>query len=266
MGMYVCQVYMGSPRTYLRQAIELEDIEQVQALVQRFPTHIFSHFPVIVYLNGSVKSLAWRGDAEVDDKMRVVIRELEYELGIIAQTGGTTSGVVIHPGAYPNRSEGLQAIADTINRVRFPEGSRLLLENCAGEGRKLCKDLPELKDLLGRLSENTRDHVGVCLDTAHLWGQGDYDLRHKEEIDRLFEEVDETIGLGKLWLIHLNDSAVDVGSKKDRHARIGTGYIWGADRRSFLYLLDEAEKRKIPMVMETTPDDIYTVAALVPKK
>ena len=79
--------------------------------------HVFSHFPFIANLAGSVKQLAWEGDSNQDYKTTVILRSLEYELGIISKFKTGRNGVVIHPGNFKDRKVGLAKIAETINKI-----------------------------------------------------------------------------------------------------------------------------------------------------
>lgn len=250
-GLYSFQFFMGNPQSYKRQRISDDDIQESNRLLNRFPTHIFTHFPYIANLNGSVSSLAWNGDKKIDDTMSLVLNEISYELSVLSQLNSITSGIVIHPGCYPDRQVGLETIAKSINKINFRGKPKLLLENCAGEGRKLCKNFSEFKVIYSLIENEKKDNIGFCIDTAHIWGQGDYDLRKTDEVKRMFDEFDFHMGLDKLSLVHLNDSEVHFGSKKDRHAVLGTGYIWGKDMSSLVYLLNFCNDRGIPIVIET---------------
>lgn len=261
-GMYTTQFFMGNPTSKTRQKINGSDISDTQCLLTRFPTNIFTHFPFIANLNGSVDSLAWSGDKVIDGKLEYTMKNLEYELKIVSQFSESKSGVVIHPGCYPDINKGLGCIAKTINKLEFTHDGKLVLENCAGEGRKLCKNFSEISRIIDQVQPSKRDHVGVCVDTAHIWGQGDYDIRKISEIDRMFSDFDQHIGLDRFTLLHLNDSEVPFGSKKDRHASICTGHIWGEDSTSLVYLLDKCQEHGIPMVLETVVTDMVTLANL----
>jgi deoxyribonuclease-4 len=256
-GMYSCQFFMGNPKSFKRQTISNDDIIRSKKLLKHFPTNVFSHYPYIANLNGSKASLAWNGDEEQDMKTLFNIKNLEYELGVLSNF--KNNGVVIHPGCYEERTVGLNTISKTINMINFADNSKLLLENCAGEGDKLCKDFSELSTILQEIDSSKRDNVGICVDTAHIWGQGDYDLRSCSEIDRMFYDFDRKIGLDKFSLLHLNDSEVRIGEKKDRHGNIGTGFIWEENTDSLIYLLNKCEENHIPMILETTADDMGTL-------
>ena len=256
LGLYCVQFFMGNPKSYKRHRIAENDIKKVNLLTWRYPMEIFSHFPYISNLAGkSTKDgLAWNGNIEIDNKLNFLISEIEYELSVLGKIG---NGVVIHPGSHPNREKGLDAIAKSINKINFPENSVLILENCAGEGNKLCKDFNEIAHILNKV-EN-KDHVGVCVDTAHLWGVGDYDISKISEIKRLFTDFDNFIGLEKFKLLHLNDSKVPLGSKKDRHEHLGKGYIWGKDQSALFFLIKECQNLDIPIILETGGPCTHTI-------
>lgn len=261
-GMYTTQFFMGGTTTKTRQKINGADISDTQCMLSRYPTNVFTHFPFIANLNGSVDSLAWAGDAAIDSKLEYTMNQLEYELSVISQFSESKSGVVIHPGCYPDVNKGLACIAKTINKLNFTQNGKLILENCAGEGRKLCKNFTEISRIIDQVQPSKRSNIGVCVDTAHIWGQGDYDIRKISEIDRMFSDFDAVIGLDKFALLHLNDSEVPCGSKKDRHACLCTGHIWTEDSSSLVYLLDKCQKHGIPMVLETDVSDMITLAKL----
>lgn len=267
--MQTIQFFMGNPKSaWKRQDISEEDIDNTQTLLARFPMNVFSHYPYCANLAGQASKggLAWSGNHAVDGKLRGVIKALEYELSILAnfRFRERRSGVVIHPGSYVDRAAGHRAVSKTLNRINFPEGSVLLLENCAGEGNKLCRTFEEIQGVLGDLDQDKKPHVKVCVDTAHIWGQGDYDLRETEEIDRMFEDFDHYLGIENFYLLHLNDSEVPLGSKKDAHACLGDGHIWKEDFAPLIHLLNKCKEYQIPMVLETHGIDMLTLAQIQP--
>jgi endonuclease IV len=91
---------------------------------------------------------------------------------------------------------------------------------------------------------------------------GEYDISQCSEVERMFREFDETIGMEYFTLLHLNDSEVELGTKKDRHACLGTGYIWGESFSSLFVLLDTCKSHGIPAVLETHGRDMLTLACL----
>ena len=260
--MYAVQFFFGNPKSLKRCEVNFPDVIRAKSLVKKFPTHVFSHFPYITSLVGSVKSLAWNGDEKQNKKTEYMLKQLEYELSILSNFDVKRNGVVIHPGSFKDTEKGLLAVAKSINKINFTEGGMLLLENCAGEGTKLPKNFDEIRTILDNVDEKKKVNVGICVDTAHIWGVGDYDLSKVEGVKKMFSDFDKKIGMDKFILLHLNDSEVKMGAKKDRHARIGTGYIWGKSYDSLIYLLDTCKKYKIPCILETHPSDIVTISLM----
>lgn len=265
-GMRTIQFFMGDcENAWKREKISNLDIENTLSIINHFPTNIFTHYPFCANLAGKSASngLAWNGNIEIDNRLNSVMRQLQYELSITAklQTSNKT-GVVIHPGSFPNRKLGHETVIKTLNRIEFPNKSILLLENCAGEGNKLCKTFEEIGNIINSLNENQKNHVRVCVDTAHIWGQGDYDLSKIEEVDKMFNDFEKHIGMKYFYLLHLNDSKVPRGSKKDVHELLGQGYIWNKSFDSLIYLMNKCEEFSIPSVLETDCSDMLTLAHL----
>jgi deoxyribonuclease-4 len=257
-GIPVIQFFMGSPLSVNRSKISEADLKSAKKLVES--VHVFSHFPYIANLAGSKEILAWAGDPKMDIKTLKTLTSLTYELKILGELNG---GVVIHPGNHKNTENGLKAISESINRIIFPTNSLLLLENTAGGGTSLCRDLKEIKTVLDVVDEAKRDHVGVCIDTCHLFAYGDYDISMTEQVNKFFDDFDESIGLDKLKLLHLNDSCKCLKSRVDRHANIGTGKIWSKNTDSLKCLLLKCISLDIPVCLETTGSDIEVVESIM---
>ena len=263
-SMNVTQFFLGSPKSFSRHRACEEDIDKSIKILKHFPLHVFSHFPYVANLAGSVKQIAWVGNKEQDTKTQTIIKELEYELSIISRLAskGKRNGVVIHPGNFENRKEGISTIAKTINKINFTEGSKLILENAAGQGCSLATTFKEIKEIYDQVDPNKQKYIGVCVDTAHICGYGEYDLSKCSEVTRMFEEFNNIIGIDKFTLLHLNDSVVDLGSKRDCHACLGVGTIWKNDFKSLILLLDTCKKYDIPVMLETNELDMLMLGAL----
>lgn len=129
----------------------------------------------------------------------------------------------MHPGAHVGQGAeaGIDKIADALNQVLAPDQSTtLLLETMAGKGSEVGARFEELAAIIDRIELD--DHVGVCLDTCHVW-EGGYDI--VGDLDGVLDEFDRTVGLDRLRAIHLNDSKNPIGAHKDRHEVIGGGHI-----------------------------------------
>ena len=155
-----------------------------------------------------------------------------------------------HPGSHVGQGaeKGIVLIAEALNEALKPEQTTtVLLETMAGKGTEVGRTFEELREILDRVELN--DKMGVCLDTCHVW-DGGYDIVN--DLDGVLNEFDRVIGLDRLKAVHFNDSMIDCGSHKDRHAKIGEGKI-GAEamRRVALHPLLEGR----PFILETPNDD-----------
>ena len=160
------------------------------------------------------------------------------------------AGVVLHPGAYTTSTavQGLGKIAEGIANVFAAHtfgSAQLLLEQTAGQGTVLGYRFEHLRSIIDSLGGSSR--LGVCLDTCHMVAAG-YDILSPDGYERVFQEFDMAIGLDRLKLFHLNDSKKPLGSRVDRHAHIGQGYI-GIE--PFSSLLRDARFQDLPMILET---------------
>lgn len=156
--------------------------------------------------------------------------------------------LVSHPGNYMDeRESGLARNAESITRAldAEPGDTILLLEATAGAGTVLGATFEELAWLIDAIPEPNRSRVGVCLDTAHIFAAG-YDLIH--DYDGVLNRFDDTVGLDRLGMMHLNDSKVPFGSRRDRHELIGEGAI---GEEPFRRIMNDPRLAKVPKVLET---------------
>lgn len=255
-GMNSCQFFLGNPQSFNRSKITESDIKQAKKLSYHYNLSCYSHAPYIHNLCGSKGCACWNGNLVQDEKTLASISSLEYELDILGQING---GVVLHPGVFSDRKKGIEIIKKSISKIKFKPHYKLLLENSAGQGDSLGISFDELRGMIPTECEN---NIGICVDTAHLWGAGVCDLRKETEIVKMFEKFDTIIGLNKLELVHLNDSMVPFLSRKDRHELIGEGEIWKDDKSGFKILLKNLERRNIPFVLETEPEDYEKVYSM----
>lgn len=128
-----------------------------------------------------------------------------------------------HPGSHVGQGvdTGIGYILEMLNRnMRRDMTTTVLLETMAGKGSEIGSRFEELKTIIDGCEYN--EHLGVCLDTCHI-SDGGYDV--KDGLDETLEEFDRVIGLDRLFAIHLNDSKNERGAHKDRHEKIGEGFI-----------------------------------------
>lgn len=151
-----------------------------------------------------------------------------------------------HPGSHVGQGaeEGIKLIADMLNQIlKKEQTTTVLLETMAGKGTEVGRSFEELRAILDLVE--LKDHMGVCLDTCHIYDAG-YDI--KINLDGVLKEFDEVIGLDKLKTIHMNDSKNPFASHKDRHEKIGEGSL-GIE--TFTAVIKHPLLQGIPVYLET---------------
>jgi deoxyribonuclease-4 len=158
--------------------------------------------------------------------------------------------VVLHPGAHLGAGvdRGIGHVADEIRRIfsTLPDlECRLLIETTAGQGTGIGHTFEELAEILSKIGHPQQ--TGVCLDTCHIFAAG-YDIRTREAYDRTLAHFDRVIGLGRLFVLHLNDAKTDFHSRVDRHAHIGEGAI---GEGAFGFFMQDPRLARCPKIIET---------------
>lgn len=228
------QFFTRNPRGGNAKAINPSDVEQFLAFANEHGIdHILAHAPYT--LNACSADEGLRDFARrtmADDLLR-----MEYTPGNCYN---------FHPGSHVKQGTeiGISYIADMLNEILKPEQTTtVLLETMAGKGSEVGGNFEELREILDRVTLNS--HMGVCLDTCHIW-DGGYDIVH--HLDEVLTEFDRVIGLSRLKAIHLNDSQNPLGARKDRHARIGEGCI-GKD--ALIRVISHPALKNLPFYLET---------------
>ncbi|MGZ8492669.1 MAG: deoxyribonuclease IV, partial [Gemmatirosa sp.] len=164
--------------------------------------------------------------------------------------------LVSHPGNYMDEREaGLARNADGIAQAleQVPSRTILCLETTAGAGTVLGATFEELASLIDRLPAHLQPRVGVCLDTCHVHSAG-YDLA--TDYDGVWQRFDDTLGLDRLKVLHLNDSKTPFGSRKDRHELIAEGSL---GETPFRRIMTDERLAHVPKIIETPKGDDATV-------
>ena len=158
-----------------------------------------------------------------------------------------------HPGSHVGQGteQGIEQIAQALRRAMEPNYPvTVLLETMAGKGSEVGSSFEELRAILDAVG---RDDLGVCLDTCHVYDAG-YDI--KNDLDGVLEEFDRVIGLNRLKALHLNDTKNPIRSHKDRHEKIGEGYL---GKETFARIVRHPKLLGKPMILETPNElDGYT--------
>ena len=117
----------------------------------------------------------------------------------------------------------------------------------------------ELYNLFQLISK--KSHFGLCIDTAHLWVAGQ-NIQSFLDAKKWFTEIEKLFlsnsnsNFNLPIIIHLNDSAREIGTGPDKHASLMKGKIWGKYNKStfkqsgLYFILEFAKKNKIPLILE----------------
>ena len=217
------------------------DAQDAQALNELMKTHDFA--PVRAHAPYTLNACA--ADEKIRDFARRTMREDLERLAHIPHVM-----LNFHPGSHVKQGteKGVMLIAQMLDEVYTPElPTRVLLETMAGKGSEVGGTFEELRAIMDRCCVG--DRLGVCLDTCHV-SDGGYDVVN--HLDDVLEEFDRVIGLDRLCAIHLNDSKNPMGSRKDRHEKIGEGSL-GLD--AIVRIINHPQLRTLPFYLET-PNEI----------
>jgi deoxyribonuclease-4 len=159
-----------------------------------------------------------------------------------------------HPGAHvgAGEAEGIRKIVESLDIVHGrTAGSSVLsvLETTAGQGSTLGRTFGELRAIMDGVADPER--MAVCIDTCHVFAAG-YDISTAAGYSRTIDEFDAVVGLGRLKLLHLNDSVKGPGSRVDRHAHIGKGMI---GKEAFRLIMTDERLREVPKILETPKEE-----------
>lgn len=230
--------FTRNPRGGKAKAIDEKDIEKFLALAgEHHFGKIVAHAPYTLNACAAKEELRdFARETFADD-----LRRMEYTPGNYYN---------FHPGSHVGQGAetGIRKIAEILNDVLTDEQTTtVLLETMSGKGTEVGRNFEELKKILDLVEKKNK--IGICLDTCHVWDVG-YDIVN--DLDGVLGEFDRIIGLEHLKAIHLNDSLNDLGSHKDRHARIGDGKI-GLD--ALVRVVRHPALKDIPFILETPNDD-----------
>lgn len=234
-GANTFQFFTRNPRGGKAKDIDIADIEKFSELVNTnasFGT-VLAHAPYTLNAcsaKADVRTFALETFKDDIARMELIPNQL-YNF---------------HPGSHVGQGEekGIEQIAEILNEVIFEDmTTTVLLETMAGKGSEIGKTFEELNEIIKRVEQS--DKVGVCLDTCHVH-DGGYDIVNS--LDEVLEQFDKVIGIDRLKALHLNDSKNPIGAHKDRHEKIGEGYI---GINAFENIVNHPVLSTLPMFLET---------------
>lgn len=156
----------------------------------------------------------------------------------------------LHPGCHVGQGTeaGIELTSAMLNEVLTPtQSTTVLIETMSGKGSEIGRTFEEIHEILNRVS--LPDKIGVCLDTCHIW-DGGYDIVN--DLDGVIQKFDSIIGLSRLKAIHLNDSMNPLAAHKDRHQKIGQGFI---GEEAMKRIATHPAFQNLPFILETPNDD-----------
>lgn len=240
MGGNTYQVFTRNPRGSGGSAADPADLAELNRIVRENGMHPpLAHAPYIYNPCAADEHIR----EYTADTMRAELMMLEGIDGAIYN---------FHPGNHVGQGadEGIRLIAGMLNSILW-EGMKttVLLETMAGKGTEIGRTFEELARIIDLVEPALRDHMGVCLDTCHVH-DGGYAI--SEDPAAVLAEFDRVVGLDRLRAIHVNDSKNPVEAHKDRHAKLGEGYI---KSEAFEYLVNCDELEGVPFYLETPNDE-----------
>lgn len=224
LGCEVMQIFSRPPQGGTGQELNEKIVEKFKSECKKYKIeNVYIHAPYYINL------------ASTDNRIRYgSISAIRTELERASLLGAKY--VMTHLGSAKEteNSEAIKKVIDGLEKILdgYKGSAKLLLENSAGAGRIIGADLKEIKDIMKKIKSPAL--AGICLDTQHGFASG---YNWKSGID-----------LENIKLIHANDSASELGSRKDRHEHIGKGKI-GMD--GFEKIAQFAKKQKIDLICET---------------
>lgn len=228
------QYFSRNPRGGSVKALDENDIEQFLAMAKedKIPV-ILAHAPYT--LNA----------CSADEGLREFARNtMADDLNRMERLPGNYYN--FHPGSHVKQGVeiGIDYIAKMLNEILTQEQTTtVLLETMAGKGSEIGRNFEELRSIIDKVE--LQNLLGVCMDTCHVW-DGGYDIVNR--LDDVLEEFDQIVGLHRLKAIHLNDSQNPLGAHKDRHAKIGEGYI---GLEAMVRIINHPRLKDLPFYLET---------------
>ncbi len=246
------QVFSGNPGAWRTSAYREPDLVAFRELAEAHDLGpVFLHAPYLV-------NLASPRDDHHEKSVALVINALEKAAQL-----GRGSMALAHVGSHRGAGlpAGIRRLVAGLDAVfaQAPAGVRFLLEPETGAGDELGARFEELREMFAVMPDAWRDRVGVCLDTAHLWGAG-YDIGTPAGLRHTLTAFDRLVGLDRLGCIHANDSSKPFGSHTDEHQHPGDGLI---GREPFRALVRDPRVQAVPVILELPGETVAESRALL---
>lgn len=253
LGCATMQIFLRNPRQLRKDVLSDEDIELFKKKVEETKiAPVIAHIPYTLNLASNKPRF-----------YKITIRDFIADLIEADKLG--VDYLITHMGSFKGGTEsgGLLRIGNALKKIlKETKGVKtmVLLENTSGSGHWLGHTFSHHRFILEKLDWTER--VGACLDTAHAWAAG-YRINDAVGLNDLLKAIDTEIGIGRLKVIHLNDTKEELGSRQDRHFAIGEGKI---GKKGFSLIINHPQLKDLPFILETPKksdeDDIKNLQAI----
>lgn len=220
LGVEAVQLHPSAPQSYQHTAITEEDRHWLRDQAQSAQLPVYFHSIYLINL------------ANPDDRLwHASISAVAHYLKIAPDFGAV--GTITHLGSHKGAGLGqaLPRLEQAAEKLAQESGSYLIIENTAGGGGTVGRDLEELKQLYKIFSAHLP--TKICLDTCHLFASG-VPVHDPAKFSLWLDDFDREIGLDKVAVMHFNDSKTPFNSNRDRHENLGKGEIGAAGLRAVL--------------------------------
>ncbi|MDX3533154.1 deoxyribonuclease IV [Streptomyces sp. MB09-01] len=239
MGAEAVQVFVANPRGWATPVGNpaQDELFRAQCADESIPAYV--HAPYLINFGSHSEATVEKSIESMRHSLRRG-REIGA-LGVVVHTGSATGGRP-REAAYAQVRERMLPLLDELTHEDDPF---LLLESTAGQGSSLCSRTWDFGPYFEALEHHPK--LGICLDTCHIFAAG-HDLAETGGTKLTLDLLVDTVGEGRLKLVHANDSKEGVGAHKDRHANIGQGHI---GRDAFAELVTHPAMEGVPLIIET---------------
>lgn len=238
-------LFTKNQRQWHAKPLTEEEISKFKEYCQKegySPDHILPHDTYLINLGAPEKeALEKSRGAFIDEMKRCELLGLKY--------------LNFHPGSHKKKmsdQDCLKLVAESVNMtLEQTDFCTAVIENTAGMGGSVGYSFEHLATIIDLVEDKSR--IGVCLDTCHAFAAG-YDIRTRETYDETMNAFDDIVGFNYLKGMHINDSKVELGSRKDRHHSLGQGLLgW----EPFKFIMQDPRLDNIPLVLETIDEELW---------
>ena len=229
--------YTGAPQNTFRKPLHELKIEEGRRLLRE---HHIDESKLIVHAPYIINAANLKNLELYEMSINTIVSELRRTAAFGVKI------MVLHPGSHVGLGleNGIVALAKALDVALKCDGTdvKIAIETMAGKGHEIGTSFEQVADIINHCE--MKDRLGVCLDTCHINDAG-YDVR---DIDNVLKHFDETIGLDRLLVVHINDTKNPMGAHKDRHENLGYGYL---GFETLYNVVHHPKLEGIPMILET---------------